>query len=370
MFESFVKKWRSRREERRAPAQENEGLAMLPENMIVVVFFFLEIPEVKAVGCIARVFAQCASEPSVWSELARSVFSRARGLVLVPHDPAGRSVVPSTLKRARAVSSWPFAFSPRGAHDDIACHRVGDGVWDLEFDERLVKRSNRCVAGNKPFGCFGKGRVAVPGVDRNGAAVWRAQPGAYFEVSLRTTPRSRPLDSQRRSANSRINAYRPCVAVGVCTSNFSLRGKQPGWDHASWGVHADDGLRFHGRGMGAPYGPSFVAGDTIGCGIFSYDKFSREALVFYTLNGDVVDNRHAFSIRSDFLDDLCPVIGMDSARLGVTVNLGTSRPFVFDLDQFLANPKRHKPRPVRRAFELPYGYAEYYDDEDPDTDDD
>ena len=33
------------------------------------------------------------------------------------------------------------------------------------------------------------------------------------------------------------------MSVGMCLNNFTLSGKQPGWDSKSWGWHGDDGER-------------------------------------------------------------------------------------------------------------------------------
>ena len=40
--------------------------------------------------------------------------------------------------------------------------------------------------------------------------------------------------------------YTSCVAIGLSTSNFQLKNKQPGWDKFSLGLHGDDGCLFHG----------------------------------------------------------------------------------------------------------------------------
>lgn len=64
--------------------------------------------------------------------------------------------------------------------------------------------------------------------------------------------------------------------------NFLLNLFSPyiGWESKSFGYHGDDGNKFESTGTGAPYGPLFTTGDTIGCAI---NFFSKKA--FYTKNG-------------------------------------------------------------------------------------
>lgn len=49
------------------------------------------------------------------------------------------------------------------------------------------------------------------------------------------------------------------------------------WELNSYGYHGDDGHKFSASGHGAPYGPRFSTGDTVGAGI---DLDKRE--IFFT----------------------------------------------------------------------------------------
>ncbi|KAH6848113.1 hypothetical protein B0I37DRAFT_376721 [Chaetomium sp. MPI-CAGE-AT-0009] len=53
----------------------------------------------------------------------------------------------------------------------------------------------------------------------------------------------------------------------------------PGWD-SNWGYHGDSGGNFTGTEWGAPFGPTYGPGDTVGCGVDFLD-----GTVYYTLNG-------------------------------------------------------------------------------------
>lgn len=135
---------------------------------------------------------------------------------------------------------------------------------------------------------------------------------SYFEVSI-GHPRSDPP-----------HAIPDCVAIGLSKSQFQLEGKMPGWDAASYGYHSDDGGAFHDAGsMLFKCGPSFGAGDVVGCGL-DYSVGDDSADIFFTLNGSSLGS--AFhGVRGSFY----PTVGVDSA-CPVRLNFGRE-PFVFDL---------------------------------------
>lgn len=307
---------------------------LLPECVLDQIFYFLvDEADIASLSCCGRVLSERGNDQIVWSEVARLGFTKARGgTELARHDPSGQSVDSYRFKRARHVETWPATLTTWKAHSDVSITQVADGLVDVSCNVRCKLRSNRCVAGDAPFSILSES--PIPGVRRDGTKIWRLAAGAYFEVTLKLTKHSKTIDSKEFGTKA-ASAARPCVAVGLCTSSFCLRGKQPGWDKSSWAVHADDGLRFHGRGVGAPYGPAFLAGDVVGCGVFK-EEDNDSAFVFYTLNGKLVDEEtRAFTLAPEVTNDLYPVVGMDTNRIACRVNLGTYEPFEFDLDEFL-----------------------------------
>ena len=119
-----------------------------------------------------------------------------------------------------------------------------------------------------------------------------------------------------------------CIAVGLSTSEFPLKGKLPGWDEHSWGLHGDDGRIFHGDGVGRRFDDgavhAFGAGDTVGCAV-DVDL----GMVFWTLNGAFLGGFRGSSYSACRGEVLYPTVGLDSWH-SVVFNFG-ERPFLFDI---------------------------------------
>ena len=121
----------------------------------------------------------------------------------------------------------------------------------------------------------------------------------------------------------------PCVSVGLATHRMPLLGKHPGWDRHSLAYHGDDGHVYHddARQERRAFGPTFGAGDTVGCGVHLP---SRQ--VFFTLNGSFVGVAYALPpirpFEANVLDQgLHPAVGVVSNER-VSLNQGTA-PFAF-----------------------------------------
>lgn len=72
--------------------------------------------------------------------------------------------------------------------------------------------------------------------------------------------------------------------MGICHLECPSEG-MPGWYPGSWGYHGDDGNFFDQKEDGQKYGPTYGAGDVVGCGV---DFVDRSA--FFTKNGQHLGN--------------------------------------------------------------------------------
>ncbi|CAO3662436.1 unnamed protein product [Rhizopus stolonifer] len=119
------------------------------------------------------------------------------------------------------------------------------------------------------------------------------------------------------------------VGIGFCRAENNL-GRLPGWDANSWGYHGDDGHSFAGTGVGQDYGPSFITGDVIGCGVNFADNSA-----FYTKNGKHLGT--AFR-GIDTTKSLYPSVGLRTIGEKVTANFG-HEPFVYDIEYHINEQK-------------------------------
>ena len=178
---------------------------------------------------------------------------------------------------------------------------------------------------------------------------------AYFEVTFhrrdaqqeaRNHPKMLPfvipptLPPGVAANDALLQSSATCVAVGLSEATFKAGERLPGWDAVSYGYHGDDGGVFHDGGdMLRLYGPTFGAGDTVGCGI----DFARQqetgkgkagsGAIFFTINGKFLG--YAF----DDIDSgkaLFPTVGVDTNN-PIEINFGIENPFKFNLKGMLRN---------------------------------
>jgi hypothetical protein len=101
-----------------------------------------------------------------------------------------------------------------------------------------------------------------------------------------------------------------------------------GWEPNSYGYHGDDGHSFCCSGTGKLYGPTFTAGDVIGCCI----NFIN-GTCFYTKNGS-----HLGVAFSNLKGSFFPSIGLRTPGEVVEANFGL-RPFVFGIEHYVRSEK-------------------------------
>ncbi|GAO14340.1 hypothetical protein UVI_02034150 [Ustilaginoidea virens] len=114
------------------------------------------------------------------------------------------------------------------------------------------------------------------------------------------------------------------IAVGFATKNAST-SRPIGWEPESWAYHGDDGRSFTGHNIGKLFGPSFNAGDVIGCGV----NF-RDHTAFFTKNGVKLGVAFHDVTRSK----LYPAVSLKKPGEEVSVNFGQT-PFVYDIDDMM-----------------------------------
>jgi Ran-binding protein 9/10 len=76
-----------------------------------------------------------------------------------------------------------------------------------------------------------------------------------------------------------LNLHYRAIGIGFGHKRSPFN-RMPGWDAPSWGYHGDDGKKFHGRGVGLPYGKTYGKGDVVACHI---DQSKGTA--YFTKNG-------------------------------------------------------------------------------------
>ena len=144
-------------------------------------------------------------------------------------------------------------------------------------------------------------------------------------------------EGEQRRRRHRFADRPQCVSIGLATLDFPLLSKQPGWDRHSYGYHGDDGAMFHGTGVGSrPFGPSFGAGDVVGCGL-DY----RDGSILFTRNGAMVG-----VVPIDppgLVGEWYGVVGLDSRQV---VRVSTTGPFAFDVGKWEMESERQKAHPT------------------------
>ncbi|KAI9925700.1 Ran-binding protein 9 [Aspergillus wentii] len=135
----------------------------------------------------------------------------------------------------------------------------------------------------------------------------------YFEITIHSKPKE------------------GMIGIGFSSNKASVE-RLPGWEQESWAYHGDDGKSFFGesQGQGRPYGPTFGAGDTVGCGV----NFST-GCAFFTKNGDFLGNafRELRNVK------LYPSVGMKKQPpVHLAANFG-QLPFIFDIDGMVKKEK-------------------------------
>ncbi|KAH3757687.1 Ran-binding protein 9 [Pelomyxa schiedti] len=127
-----------------------------------------------------------------------------------------------------------------------------------------------------------------------------------------------------------INSMPHCtVGIGYGSTHAPNTYYHPGWYSDSYGYHGDDGRTFHEQSWGRRWGPVFGYGHIVGCGLDL-----REHKIFYTRNGYFLG--FAFDVEVP-VETLLPYIALYTSEDSVTVNLGYTKRFAYDLEMYASD---------------------------------
>jgi len=104
---------------------------------------------------------------------------------------------------------------------------------------------------------------SVPALIRSNYPINKKYGLYYFEISILS-----------------VDIENTVIGIGLTIKDNDLYMKMPGWTPNTYGYHSDNGQVYMESGSGTAYGPTFTAGDIIGCGIHVFNK-----TIFFTKNG-------------------------------------------------------------------------------------
>jgi hypothetical protein len=192
-----------------------------------------------------------------------------------PQQKAASSTQEQSEERSQDIRKWPMLIPGQPclrvlcvAAEGDRCVRANAPFPKRPFVARIVQQAKSASEGDSPSSGEGAG---------SGSAVLRVPKGvvdypsklaseivycteSYYEVII---------EQPHPMLRGRPSAADPTIAIGLATKDFSLTGKQPGWDSRgqSYGYHGDDGQKYYTRGRGVEFGPEYGSGDTVGCGV-------------------------------------------------------------------------------------------------------
>ncbi|RDA93597.1 hypothetical protein CP533_6137 [Ophiocordyceps camponoti-saundersi (nom. inval.)] len=132
------------------------------------------------------------------------------------------------------------------------------------------------------------------------------------------------------------------IAIGFSTKATSL-SRPVGWEPDSWGYHGDDGRCFSGQNIGRSYGPTFCAGDIIGCGV----NF-RENSAFFTKNGVKLSVAFHDVFHEVVRGKLYPSVSLKKPGEAILVNFGQV-PFVYNIDDVMREERRKMQQEISKT---------------------
>ncbi|KAM4582971.1 SPRY domain-containing protein 3-like [Fundulus diaphanus] len=263
-------------------------------------------------------------------------------------------------KNGEEIGSVEIPANPEDLYPAVGMHSLGEEVvLDLNADWRVEDDDGQMIVDSHEEDWSRLHDVKVTGT----LLEYTGKGKSIVDVGLAQA--RRPLNPRFHYYELEItDAGEKCyIALGLARRDYP-KDKHPGWNKGSIAYHADDGKLFHGSGVGDPFGPRCLEGDTMGCGIMFPRDFStdggddaddwdpdvasrpsavqnnlyanndeeeeeeeeeeegddlegRKVMVFFTRNGKVVGKREVALPPSGFY----PTIGMMSSGEKVRVEL-------------------------------------------------
>lgn len=195
----------------------------------------------------------------------------------------------------------PTAFNPKDKSKLLTLSNFNLRVKYLNNDEMM----NDSVDENS--------NNSIPALIRSNYPINKKYGLYYFEITILS-----------------VDIENTVIGIGLSVKDNDLYMKMPGWTPNTYGYHSDNGQIYIESGSGIAYGPTFSAGDTVGCGIHIFNK-----TIFFTKNGRNLGN---IPKQITITEDLYPTVSFNSGE--IETNFG-QKPFMFDIDSYFSIPYDH-----------------------------
>ncbi|KAK3491457.1 CTLH/CRA C-terminal to lish motif domain-containing protein [Neurospora crassa] len=218
---------------------------------------------------------------------------------------------------------------PSGIHRGVALNLIERPPASAEFEDAVSPLPTRWNSDDKDHTVevFGDGYevkyTGSKGSEHEAGAIRADNPMPmqcgvyYFEVMV---------FSKKREEN--------IIAIGFETRKAQL-SRFPGWEGESWAYHGNDGKIFaSGSNSGRSYGPTYGAGDTVGCLV----NF-RTNQVLFTKNGEELEIAFKDPSFRDPTKSFYPAVGLKRPGDHIWVNFGQI-PFQYDIDGYMKKQQK------------------------------
>ena len=354
----------------------------LADECVHEIFVRLKAYEISNLRTACREIAAAGTAPALWQRLCDERFRCA------PAAESARATFRDRWLRWSLASRLPLQLCPAPDNWLAPHHRYPEYELHAGLADGLRAAFNADAADPRAMCVRWAGTFADARNDETvGVAIGRSADGGGLPPCALGPAGARVRYFEALVVNGGAGAR---IAVGWCRAGYPATCKQPGWDPHSYGCesarlerwwwrpsiglsrslsslalisrgliscryHGDDGRAYRASGWGAPFAPTFAAGDVVGSGLWSRGR--RGATIFFTLNGELVGAPFEHVKAAELLH---PAVGLHSP--GEAVELNFAGGFAFDLAGHVAT--------CARAIAAEAGLRDADDDDDEADDDD